>query len=150
MDAHHKQLIRSQSVEFAKVISGEKKTLVDSMTEQAIAPKEETDTNLYIKEYLRAAYWLFKNEIPHTTSFESLLDLLCLHDECLCHFSQTRALNASYRSKATVTEFLEIMSDVLDKNTVSLLTQSISLFNGWTLLADETSLHGASLLGIYA
>ena len=42
------------------------------------------------------------------------------------------------------------MSDVLDKNTVSLLTQSISLFHGWTLLADETSLHGASLLGPYA
>ena len=98
---------------------------------------------------MRAAYWLFKNEIPHTTNFESLLDLLCLHDEVLCQFSQTRALNASYRSKATVTEFLEIMSDVLDKNTVSILTQSISLFHGWTLLADETSLHGASLLGIY-
>ena len=151
-DALLKQLSHSQSVEFAKVISGEKKTLVDSMTEQAIAAKakKEIDTNLYIKEYLRAVYWLFKNEIPHTTNFESLLDLLCLHDESLCHFSQTRALNASYRSKVTVTEFLEIMSDVLDKNTVSLLTQSISLFNGWTLLADETSLHGASLLGIYA
>ena len=73
------------------------------MTEQAIAEKaKEADTNLYIKEYLRAAYWLFRNEIPHTTNFESLLDLLCLHDEDLCQFSQTRALNASYRSKATV------------------------------------------------
>ena len=65
-------------------------------------------------------------------------------------FSQTRAANASYRSKATVAEFLELMSDVLDKNTATLLTQSISLFYEWSLLADETSLHGGSLLGIYA
>ena len=79
-DAHLKQLSHSQSIEFAKVMSGEKKALVDSMTEQAIAEKaKEADTNLYIKEYLRAAYWLFKNEIPHTTNFDSLLDLLCLH-----------------------------------------------------------------------
>lgn len=150
-DAHMKQLSHSQSFDFAKVISGEKKTLLDSMTQQAITEKakKEADTNVYIKEFLRAAYWLFKNEIPHTTNFESLLDLLCLQDENLCHFSQKRASNATYRSKATITEFLEIMSDVLDKETVTLLTQSISLFHGWSLLADETSLHGASLLGIY-
>ena len=87
-DAHLKLFIHGQSVDFAKVLSGEKRSLLDTMTEQAITEKakKEGDRNVYIKKYLRAAYWLFKNEIPHTTNFESLLDLLCLHDEDLCYF----------------------------------------------------------------
>ena len=151
-DVHLKQLSHNQAIDFVKVVSGEKKSMLDSMREQAIAEKakNEADRNVYIKEYMRAAYWLFKNEIPHTTNFESLLGLLCLHDKDLCHFSQTRAANASYRSNTTVTEFLEIMSSVLDKNVATLLTRSISIFNRWTLLADEASIHGGSLLGIYA
>ena len=99
---------------------------------------------------MRAAYWLFKYEIAHTTNFERLVSLICLYDEDLCHFSQTRAITATYRSKATVTEFLELMSNILDKRTATLIKQSISLFQGWTLMADETSIHGESLLGIYA
>ena len=42
------------------------------------------------------------------------------------------------------------MSNVLDRNATNILKKSISLFHGWTLLADETSIHGESLLGIYA
>ena len=67
------------------------------MTEQAIfeKSKKESDTNVFVKKYMRAAYWLFKYEIAHTTNFDRLLDLLCLYDEDLCHFSQTRPITAT-------------------------------------------------------
>ena len=96
-DVHFKQLSHDQSVDYEKLISGEKSSLIDRMTEQAIAEKskKESDTNVFVKKYMRAAYWLFKNEIAHTTNFERLLDLLCLYDEDLCHFSQTRPITAN-------------------------------------------------------
>ena len=116
------------------------------MTDQAIAQKakKEHDTNDSVKKHMRAAYWLFKYEIAHTANFERLVYFVCT----LCHFAQTRAITATYRSKATVTEFLELMSNILDTRTATLIKRSISLFHG--LMADETSLHGESLLGIYA
>ena len=127
-----KQLSHYQSLDYEKLISGEKRSLIDKMTEPAIVEKsnKESDTNVFVKKYMKAAYWLFKYEITHTTNFDRLLDLLCLYDKDLCHFSQTRPITATYRSKSTVTEFLEIMSNVLDRNTTNILKKSISLFHG--------------------
>ena len=42
------------------------------------------------------------------------------------------------------------MSSILDTRTATLIQRSISIFHGWTLMADETSLHGESFLRIYA
>ena len=95
-DVHCKQLNHDQSLDYEKLISGEKRSLIGKMTEQAIVEKskKESDTNVFVKKYMRAAYWLFKYEIAHTTNFDRLLDLLCLYDEDLCHFSQTRPITA--------------------------------------------------------
>ena len=58
------------------------------MAEQAITrkAKKEEDTNVYVKKYMRVAYWLFKYEIAHTTNFERLVSLICLYEEDFCHF----------------------------------------------------------------
>ena len=151
-DVHLKHPSHHLSIEYDKLARGEKRSLIDVMTDQAIAQKakKEHDTDDSVKKHMRAAYWLFKYEIAHTANFERLVSLLCMYDEELCHFAQTRAITATYRSKTTVTEFLELMSNVLDTSTATLIKRSISIFHGWTLMADETSLHGESLLGVYA
>ena len=42
-DAHLKLFIHGQSVDFAKVLSGEKRSLLDTMTEQAITEKAKKE-----------------------------------------------------------------------------------------------------------
>ena len=58
-DAHLKQLSHSQSIEFAKVMSGEKKTLVDSMTEQAIAEKAKKEADFVYKRIFESSILAF-------------------------------------------------------------------------------------------
>ena len=63
---------------------------------------------------MKIALWLFERELPHTGNFASLIDLVSSFNEDLCHFGQTRDVNARYRATTTCTEFMEIMAAVLD------------------------------------
>ena len=103
-----------------------------------------------MKQYMTVAVWLFEHEVPHTASYTSLLDLVASFNKDLCRFAQTRESNATYRSTTTCTEFMELMSDVLNEEATVKLNKSIDTFGSWALLADETSIHGVSFLGIYA
>ena len=49
-----KQLSHYHSLDYKKLISGEKRSLIDKMTEQAIVEKsnKESDTNVFVKKYL--------------------------------------------------------------------------------------------------
>ena len=99
---------------------------------------------------MKVALWIFEHEVPHTSNYASLLDLVAGFNEDLCRFGQTRESNATYRSTTTCTEFMELISDVLDEDATAKLKKSIDPFGSWALTADETSIHGVSFLGIYA
>ena len=112
--------------------------------------EKEKDYDIFIQHYMKIALWLFKREIPNTGNYTSLLDLVSSFNGELCRFGQTRDANATYRSTTTCTEFMELMAEVLDEEATLHLKNSIATIGSWSLMADETSMHGFSMLGIYA
>ena len=131
---------------------GREKSVVAMIREKALNDQaaKDKDFDVFIKQYLKVALWLFEREVPHTSNYASLLDLVAGFNEDLCRFGQTRDSNATYRSTTTCTEFMELISDVLDEEATVKLKKSIDTFGSWALMADETSIHGVSFLGIYA
>ena len=132
--------------------TGREKSVIVMIREKALSDQavKEKDYDVFMKQYMKVALWLFEHEVPHTANYTYLLDLVASFNKDLCRFAQTRDSNATYRSTTTCTEFMELMSDVLDEEATVKLKKSIDTFGSWALLADETSIHGVSFLGIYA
>jgi Domain of unknown function (DUF4371)/hAT family C-terminal dimerisation region len=73
----------------------------------------ERATNLErIMDYVDAAYFMFKNEIAHTTNYESLLSLVSRLDYSgtIKRFMNKSPDNATYVSRTTATEYLEAVA----------------------------------------
>ena len=151
-ESHAKLLSHNQSVDFDKVSNRQRRSVIDMIKDKALIElaEKEKDDDVFIKHYMKIALWLFKREIPHTGNYTSLLDLVCNFNIELCYFGQTRDVNATYRSTTTCTEFMELMAEVLDEEATLHLKNSIFTYGSWALMADETSIHGSSMLGIYA
>ncbi|KAF4736021.1 hypothetical protein FOZ62_008117, partial [Perkinsus olseni] len=103
-----------------------------------------------IKNYIKLALWLTAREIPHTTNYEPLIELVSSFNATMLHWGQVRPQNAHYRSAFTCTEFISICSDVCDSRTSSKLLEGIKRFNRWALMIDESSLYGQSIMGVFA
>lgn len=86
-------------------------------------------------DLLEAAYFLFKNELPHTTLYESLLKLLSTvdHSQKLSSFFKNCQKNATYNSTTTITELLESTGEIIDEQISSKIRQAKII----SIMADE-------------
>ena len=133
-------------------MSGATQSVVDQLTNRALhdAALRGKDAETYVKKYMKVALCLFKEEIPHTTKIEKLLDLICSMESDICHFAQTRDKNATYRSTTTTSEFMHLMDNILDDEVSIRLRCSINEYGAYTIMADETSINNNSFLRVYA
>ena len=115
-----------------------------------LAKEKSTGKEKYILKYLDNAYFLFKEQIPHTTKFEKLMSLACRMSDEVDIWTKNRDHNATYRSMASVTEFLELFEKQIGEDTKADLSTSLQIYRSWTILADETSVHNHGILSIYA
>ena len=62
-----------------KIMSGVAQSVVEQLTNRALHDTKlrEKDAETYVKKYMKVALFLFKEEIPHTTKFEKLIDIIC-------------------------------------------------------------------------
>ena len=118
-------------------------------TTEKLAKQKSADKEKYISKYLDQAYFLFKEQIPHTTKFEKLISLTCRMSEDVDIWTKNRDHNATYRSKTSVSEFLELFERQICEDTNDDLSASLNIYRSWTLLADETSVQNHGILSIY-
>jgi len=109
---------------------------------------DEQKSNLdRLTDFTNVVYYLFKQEIPHTTHYRSLLDLVSKLDgsDRIKHFMATSPENASYNSETTATELLEAVSLWLRRKIVESLCSSTYI----SLMGDEaTDIRGRTELSI--
>jgi len=99
---------------------------------------EQKDINLKrLCDFADAAYYLYKQEIPHTTHYENLLQLVARLDGSreIQKFMDSSPHNATYRSPGIATEFLESVSEWLRSDIASALRSSPFI----AILADEAT-----------
>ncbi|CAF1572938.1 unnamed protein product, partial [Rotaria magnacalcarata] len=116
--------------------------LLFRQTERSVAQKlfnvselERQENRQRFSDLLEGAYFLFQHELPHTTLYEPLLEVLTKidHSKKLSTFFDKCKKNASYDSTATVTELLEATSEVIDKQILTKIRESIII----SIMADE-------------
>ena len=64
---------------------------------------------------MKCLYWLAKNEIPHTTKYQPLLELL-QHLNCPHLGKLHLGANATYTSEMIMQEFIQVMGSQIEKN----------------------------------
>ncbi|CAF1440220.1 unnamed protein product, partial [Didymodactylos carnosus] len=86
-------------------------------------------------DLLDGAYFLFKHELPHTTLYAPLLELLSKidHTKKLSTVFDKCQKNATYDSTTTVTELLQSTSEVIDKQVLTKIRESRII----SIMADE-------------
>ena len=86
-------------------------------------------------DLIDAAYFLFKHELPHTTLYAPLLELLSKIDysKKLSTFFEKCPKNASYDSATTVTELLEATSEIIDEHILAKIREARII----SIMADE-------------
>ncbi|CAF4684036.1 unnamed protein product [Rotaria sp. Silwood2] len=75
------------------------------------------DNRSRLSDLLDCCYFLFKNELPHTTLYDPLIQLVGRldHSSKLADFFQNCKKNSAYNSTTLVTEFLESINEILEK-----------------------------------
>ena len=83
---------------------------------------------------MKIIYWLAKEEVAHTTKYESLLDLAI---DLGCNYLKDLnvAGNATYRSRQIVGEFLQSISRQLEEDTLQQLVSSTY----FSIMTDEST-----------
>lgn len=99
----------------------------------AMKTSEEKGVNGAI-ELQKVLHWLVKHNLPHTTLFESLVELVLAVDQDLLA-SVHKGGNAKYTSPQVVGELLTTMSDVVQEETIKELQNSPT----FGLMLDEGS-----------
>ena len=96
---------------------------------------ERQENRQRLGDFLDVAYFLFKHELPHTTLYSSLLELLAKidHSKKISTFFYKCQKNASYDSTTTVTELLEAISEVTDEQILAKIREARFL----SFMADE-------------
>ena len=89
-DVHDKHVSHLQAVDYEKI--GREKSVVAMIREKALFDQaaKDKDYDVFIKQYMKVALWLFEREVPHTSNYASLLDVVAGFNEDLCRFGQTR------------------------------------------------------------
>ena len=89
---------------------------------------------MIIMKLLRSVYFLAKNRLPLTTTFDDMIQLQIENgDEVLKQHVESGPLNAQYTSNYSVVTLLDAIDTWLDKKFVSSLASS----SYFSVLADE-------------
>ena len=118
-----------------KAMAGISRTVYSMINLQS---EEEKEKNLNrLADFVDAAYFLFRNEIPHTTNYRPLLELISRLDGSnqIANFMASSPLNATYSSHFTVREVLEAVSEWVTSG----LLQRVRLSPAIAVLADEST-----------
>ena len=99
----------------------------------------DDSTGMYFTRLINTTYFLFKNEIPHTTNYSKLIGAQIVHDEPLREWLRKRPKNSTYDSEQTVTELLECCGSVIKAKVLSKVHEGIKRYNCYAYLGDETS-----------
>jgi len=96
---------------------------------------ERKENRERLGDLLDAAYFLFKHELPHTTLYAPLLELLSKidHSKKLSTFFDKCQKNAAYNTTRTITELLESISETIDQQMLTKIRQSRVI----SIMADE-------------
>ena len=87
-----------------------------------------------LKSALMCLYWLCKEEVPHTTKFSHLLDLVSLLDsEVLSHLN--KGGNTTYRSQRSIAEFLSLIGSNI-RNSIKAELENTPFLG---IMIDETT-----------
>ena len=123
----------------SRELTGTHSSVINQLQQAARA--NETEDREVFRLLFQGAYWLFKSEVAHTTHWSSLLDLLanCDMSGRIRDFFESRPLNAKYTSQSTICDMLNVISEVLDEETVSMLNQSIGKYGFFGIMADEAT-----------
>lgn len=83
---------------------------------------------------LKCIYWLCKNEISHTTTYPSLLQLA---EELGCEYFKTLRVgrNATYTSRQVIDEFLDVINAMIQGTVLKNFKDSAY----FSLMVDETT-----------
>ncbi|EER00196.1 hypothetical protein Pmar_PMAR017054 [Perkinsus marinus ATCC 50983] len=144
--SHHSALSRHN------IASGNTKSAVQSLQDAALRAfqKSSAEDETYIKEYIKLGLWCASHEIPHTTAYEPLINLVSSYNGELLRWAQVRPANAHYRSKKTISEIIDLCSVVCDERVFQRLINGIERSGRFSLMIDETSLYGQSIMGVFA
>ena len=90
-----------------------------------------------LSKYIKIVYWLMKNEIAHTTNYQSLIALCTECDESgnLASWQQHRPDNATYTSTSTSVEMIQAAGQYFDEKTMQSVLSSPVL----SLMCDEST-----------
>lgn len=112
------------------------KSTVYSMVHKQSAEQRQDNLNRFA-DFIDCAYFLFKHEIPHTTKFNHILELVARLDGSsqLQRFLDLSPQNATYISSTTATEILTAVSQWLTEDLLHELQQSDYI----AILADEST-----------
>ena len=108
------------------------------VVEQIISASEEDKQHNrdFIKKLIRSLYFLVKQHIPHTTTFEGLITLQIENGDIkLRNHRDNSPRNATYESYATVVDLLSSISKVMERDLLSSFNSSAY----FSLMADEST-----------
>eukprot|EP00118_Oscarella_pearsei_P010818 m.68553 g.68553 ORF g.68553 m.68553 type:complete len:765 (+) comp35534_c0_seq2:451-2745(+) len=129
--AHREAVVESE-------LSSEVERRGSVVTQLHTASEHEKVENLkMLFKYVKVAYWLMKNEVAHTTKYESLIDLCSEFDSSgyVARWQSKRGENATYKSAATSSQMVKAIGSYLDEKLVASLSSSPML----SLMADEAT-----------
>ena len=78
------------------------------------------------QQNIKFVYWLMKNEVAHSTHYQSLIDLCTDFDESgvVATWQKNRGDNATYRSSAISTQLLKAIGQYIDDSVVDSVCSS--------------------------
>lgn len=120
------------AIENAKFRQQEGSILNQIVSVSEAQKKEHRDR---LSDLLDCCYFLFKNELSHTTLYNPLLQLVGRldHSSKLADFFQSCHKNATYNSTTSVTELLEATNEILEKNILKKIQRARVI----TIMSDE-------------
>ena len=133
---HEKSEWHLASVE-AHTLSEMSRKSGDVVEMMIIASEEEKKRNRELmKKLIRSLYFLVRNRIPHTTTFENLITLQIDNgNQELREHKLTCPSNATYLSKVTTAELLSSISNHIEQGLLARLNASQYI----TIMADEST-----------
>lgn len=105
-----------------------------------------SDKSMMLKMF-RTAYFLFSNEIAHTTTWRRLLSTMSTVDSSgqLKTFVQKAAANAHHLSSTSITDIMQCYGEAMVETSVT----ELSGVSDFAILADEcTDVNGKEMLSI--
>ena len=130
IDRHSKSVMHREAVEKEALL---KQSMRDGGIARAFEKLVTAQRNAVVGA-MKIIYWLAKEEVAHTTKYESLLDLaISLGCDYLKELNV--ADNATYRSRQIVGEFLQTISLEIEKDTL----QKFGSSTYFLLMTDEST-----------